>query len=164
MRKSARAKKHHDPILEVHRGTHQEGMRPASRCWTKGEKVKITVALERPKCFHAYVFNAEQIDGLPAITRKEQTWDAIERRTYPGSLGCSHHARPWRPGFLPAIHRQHHHARAWSPASVPTATTRPLCMSWVTGRATRPVLTATLSNPLALRATPRKNCAPRFRA
>ncbi|EJU9617961.1 TPA: zincin-like metallopeptidase domain-containing protein [Pseudomonas aeruginosa] len=45
----------------------------------KGEKVKITVALERPKCFHAYVFNAEQIDGLPAITRKEQTWDAIER-------------------------------------------------------------------------------------
>lgn len=45
----------------------------------KGEKVKITVELERPKCFHAYVFNAEQIDGLPAITRKEQTWDAIER-------------------------------------------------------------------------------------
>lgn len=45
----------------------------------KGEKVKITVELERPKCFYANVFNAEQIDGLPAITRKEQTWDAIER-------------------------------------------------------------------------------------
>jgi antirestriction protein ArdC/phage/plasmid primase-like uncharacterized protein len=45
----------------------------------KGNKVKETVLLERPKCFHAYVFNAEQIDGLPAITRKEQTWDAVER-------------------------------------------------------------------------------------
>ncbi len=45
----------------------------------KGNKVKETVKLERPKCFHAYVFNAEQIDGLPAITRKEQTWDAVER-------------------------------------------------------------------------------------
>lgn len=45
----------------------------------KGNKVKETVQLERPKCFHAYVFNAEQIDGLPAITRKEQTWDAVER-------------------------------------------------------------------------------------
>lgn len=45
----------------------------------KGNQVKETVLLERPKCFHAYVFNAEQIDGLPAITRKEQTWNAVER-------------------------------------------------------------------------------------
>lgn len=45
----------------------------------KGKPIKETVRLERPFCSTAYVFNAEQIDGLPAITRKEQTWDAVER-------------------------------------------------------------------------------------
>lgn len=45
----------------------------------QGEPVKVTVMLERPRVFFATVFNGEQVDGLPPIQRKEQTWDAIER-------------------------------------------------------------------------------------
>ncbi|ECZ2944983.1 DUF1738 domain-containing protein [Salmonella enterica] len=45
----------------------------------KGEPVKETVQLERPRVFFATVFNAEQIDGLPPMQRKEQTWNAVER-------------------------------------------------------------------------------------
>jgi antirestriction protein ArdC len=45
----------------------------------EGNPVKITVKLERPRVFYATVFNAEQIDGLPPLQKKEQTWDAIER-------------------------------------------------------------------------------------
>jgi len=45
----------------------------------EGNPVKITVKLERPRVFYATVFNADQIDGLPPLQKKEQTWDAIER-------------------------------------------------------------------------------------
>lgn len=46
----------------------------------KGEPIKQTVKLERPRVFFATVFNAEQIDGLPAIQpRKQQDWNAVER-------------------------------------------------------------------------------------
>ncbi len=45
----------------------------------KGEPAKETVVLERPRVFFATVFNAEQVDGLPPLERKEQTWDAQER-------------------------------------------------------------------------------------
>ena len=46
----------------------------------KGEPIKQTVKLERPRVFFATVFNAEQIDGLPALQpRKQQDWNAVER-------------------------------------------------------------------------------------
>jgi putative DNA primase/helicase len=46
----------------------------------RGEAVKLTIALERPRVFLATVFNAGQIDGLPPIeARKEQEWHAMER-------------------------------------------------------------------------------------
>ncbi len=45
----------------------------------EGKPVKENIRLERPKVFSATVFNAQQIDGLPPLQRKEQTWDAIER-------------------------------------------------------------------------------------
>jgi len=54
-----------------------ESGRPALNA--KGEPVKETVQLERPRVFFATVFNAEQIDGLPPIQKKEQTWSAVER-------------------------------------------------------------------------------------
>lgn len=44
-----------------------------------GKPLKVLVNLERPRVFFATVFNAEQIDGLPPLQRKEQTWDAVER-------------------------------------------------------------------------------------
>ena len=40
----------------------------------KGQPVKETVMLERPRVFFATVFNGEQIDGLPPLQpKKEQT-------------------------------------------------------------------------------------------
>jgi N12 class adenine-specific DNA methylase/antirestriction protein ArdC/phage/plasmid primase-like uncharacterized protein len=44
-----------------------------------GKPIKIEVRLERPRVFFASVFNAEQIEGLPPLQRKEQGWDGIER-------------------------------------------------------------------------------------
>ena len=45
----------------------------------QGKPVKAEVRLERPRVFFATVFNAEQIDGLPPMQRREQTWNAVER-------------------------------------------------------------------------------------
>lgn len=45
----------------------------------EGNPVKVVVKLERPRVFFATVFNADQIDGLPPIEKKEITWDPIER-------------------------------------------------------------------------------------
>jgi antirestriction protein ArdC/phage/plasmid primase-like uncharacterized protein len=46
----------------------------------KGEPIKQTVKLERPRVFFATVFNAEQIDGLPALQpRRQQDWNPVER-------------------------------------------------------------------------------------
>ena len=46
----------------------------------QGEKLTLSVKLERPRVFFATVFNAEQIEGLPPLQpRKEQEWSAIER-------------------------------------------------------------------------------------
>ena len=45
----------------------------------EGNPVKVVVKLERPRVFNASVFNAEQIDGLPPLEKKPQTWDSIER-------------------------------------------------------------------------------------
>jgi antirestriction protein ArdC/phage/plasmid primase-like uncharacterized protein len=46
-----------------------------------GKPEKEVVKLERPRVFMATVFNAEQIDGMPPLERKENslTWDAHER-------------------------------------------------------------------------------------
>jgi putative DNA primase/helicase len=44
-----------------------------------GKPLKVIVRLERPRVFFATVFNAEQIDGLPLIQKKEQHWNPIER-------------------------------------------------------------------------------------
>jgi putative DNA primase/helicase len=44
-----------------------------------GNPLKVVVKLERPRVFYATVFNAEQIDGVPPLPKKEQAWDAIER-------------------------------------------------------------------------------------
>ncbi|WP_426107441.1 zincin-like metallopeptidase domain-containing protein [Massilia sp. TSP1-1-2] len=46
----------------------------------RGEPIKETVKLERPRVFFATVFNAEQIDGLPPHQpRPTQAWNAVER-------------------------------------------------------------------------------------
>ena len=45
----------------------------------KGKPLKETVRLERPKMLHAAVFNAEQIDGMPALHKKELAWSPIKK-------------------------------------------------------------------------------------
>ena len=46
----------------------------------KGEPLKHSVKLERPRVFFATVFNAQQIDGLaPLAARQEPPWTAVER-------------------------------------------------------------------------------------
>ncbi len=46
----------------------------------KGESAKHSVQLERPRVFFATVFNAEQIDGLPAATaRTDKQWNPLDR-------------------------------------------------------------------------------------
>lgn len=46
----------------------------------QGQPVKETVALERPRMLFACVFNAEQIDGLPALAPpKPPDWQAVDR-------------------------------------------------------------------------------------
>lgn len=44
-----------------------------------GKPVKIEVRLERPRVFYATVFNAEQIEGLPALTPSPLSWNPIDR-------------------------------------------------------------------------------------
>lgn len=47
-----------------------------------GNPVKVTFNYDRPRVFYAKVFNAEQIDGIPALERKapqEQNWEHLER-------------------------------------------------------------------------------------
>lgn len=44
-----------------------------------GKQKMITVKLERPKVFNACVFNATQIDGIPAFVKPELTWSASDR-------------------------------------------------------------------------------------
>lgn len=44
-----------------------------------GKPEKVTVILERPKCFHATVFNAEQMDGVPKLEKREYEWNPNER-------------------------------------------------------------------------------------
>ena len=49
---------------------------------SQGESETVRVKLERPRVFHATVFNATQIDGLPPALRAEgaeQRWNALER-------------------------------------------------------------------------------------
>ena len=45
----------------------------------QGNTVKQRVVLDRPRAFSARVFNAEQIDGLPALDNPEVTWSMLER-------------------------------------------------------------------------------------
>ncbi len=46
----------------------------------RGEPVRQTIKLERPRVFFATVFNAEQVDGMPPLAaRTEHSWDPVER-------------------------------------------------------------------------------------
>ena len=45
----------------------------------EGKPIKEEITLERPRAFFATVFNAEQIDGIPAMERKPVAWNPVDR-------------------------------------------------------------------------------------
>jgi putative DNA primase/helicase len=45
----------------------------------RGQPREVTVALERPRVFHAVVFNAQQIEGVPPLPVRDYAWDPIAR-------------------------------------------------------------------------------------
>jgi antirestriction protein ArdC/phage/plasmid primase-like uncharacterized protein len=69
-----------------------------------GKAVKEEIKLERPRVFYATVFNAQQIDGLPPMQRKEQIWDAVDRaeQILKSSGALIHHGEHDRAFYRPA--------------------------------------------------------------
>jgi antirestriction protein ArdC/phage/plasmid primase-like uncharacterized protein len=61
----------------------------------KGNPVKETIKLARPKSFSATVFNAQQIDGLPEL-KPIKPWNSIERAEHilQQSNAALHHGEP----------------------------------------------------------------------
>jgi putative DNA primase/helicase len=74
-----------------------------------GQPVKQTVMLERPRVFTAAVFNAEQIEGLPPLQQKEQTWQAIDRAEHilQASGAVIHHGENNRAFYRPVTDSMH---------------------------------------------------------
>ncbi len=82
-----------------------------------GEKVKVEAQLERPVPFFAIVFNARQIAGVPALERKEITWNPVERAEaiLQGSGARISHDGGSRAFYRPATDDIHLPARAAFP-------------------------------------------------
>jgi antirestriction protein ArdC len=70
----------------------------------KGHPVQIRIKLESPRVFYATVFNAEQVDGLPALTPPVLTWDPIERaeQILSNSGAVMHHKHMDRAYYSPS--------------------------------------------------------------
>lgn len=86
----------------------------------RGDPIKETVKLERPRVFFATVFNAEQIDGLPALApRKEHAWTASERaeQILQASGAVIRHGEQDRAFYRPATDSIHLPDKAQFPAA-----------------------------------------------
>lgn len=76
----------------------------------RGEPIREMVRLERPRVFFATVFNADQIDGLPArVPRVAQAWSAVERadRILQASGAAIHSGEHDRAFYRPATDSIH---------------------------------------------------------
>ena len=76
----------------------------------QGEKLTLSVKLERPRVFFATVFNAEQIEGLPPLQpRQEQEWSAVARaeRILQASGAVIRHSEHNRAFYRPATDSIH---------------------------------------------------------
>lgn len=86
----------------------------------EGEPVKETVKLERPRVFFATVFNADQIDGLPALQPgKEKDWNAQDRaeRILQSSGAVIRHGGQDRAFYRPATDSIHMPDKALFPSA-----------------------------------------------
>lgn len=80
---------------------------------SKGKPVTEEIVLDRPKVFSSRVFNAEQIQGLPPLEKKEPAWDRHDRaeKILSGSGAQIHHDQADRAFFRPvtdSIHLPEH--------------------------------------------------------
>jgi putative DNA primase/helicase len=127
----------------------------------QGKPVKAEVRLERPRVFFATVFNAEQIDGLPPMQRREQTWDAVERAEaiLQASGAVIQHGGQTAPSTACGPTAFTFPTRASFPA--PTTITRSHCTNSGTGLATHHAWAATWRILSAARATARRNYEPK---
>ncbi|MDN7880061.1 zincin-like metallopeptidase domain-containing protein [Burkholderia aenigmatica] len=86
-----------------------------------GNTVKEVYELERPRVFFAYVFNAEQIDGLPPLQAKkqEQDWQVVERaeRILTASGASITHEGGDRAFYRPSTDRIHLPEKAQFPSA-----------------------------------------------
>lgn len=72
----------------------------------EGETVMLRTELSQPKVFTATVFNAEQIDGLPELEKREITWNPSERaeKIIENSAVPVHHKAGDRAYYRPSTH------------------------------------------------------------
>jgi antirestriction protein ArdC len=117
-----------------------------------GNPVYESRRLERPQVFLAYVFNAKQIDGIPAVERKVHNWDPVEEaerilRTPTPRFSTTVQHPSIGPGAIRSTFRceTHFHRRQ--------ITTQPLCTNSAIGRGTRHASTGTFSINLDPRLT-----------
>lgn len=76
---------------------------------SQGKPVTEEVVLDRPKVFSSRVFNAEQIQGLPPLEKKEPAWDRHDRaeKILVGSGAQIHHDQPDRAFYRPSTDSIH---------------------------------------------------------
>ena len=75
----------------------------------QGNPRKGQLPLERPRVFFATVFNAEQIEGLPPLERKEPSWQVLDRAEHilqasRAVIRHSEHDRAFYRPFTDSIH------------------------------------------------------------
>jgi len=87
----------------------------------QGQPVKYEVMLERPRVFFATVFNAQQIDGMPALSveAREQAWTPVERaeKILTHSGAAIHHSDSSNAFYRPSTDSIHLPERAQFPTA-----------------------------------------------
>lgn len=76
---------------------------------SKGKPVTVEMLLDRPKVFSSRVFNAEQIQGLPPLEKKEPAWNRHDRaeKILAGSGAIICHDQPDRAFYRPTTDSIH---------------------------------------------------------
>jgi antirestriction protein ArdC len=127
--------------------------------------VKDRVRLERPKVITAAVFNAEQIDGIPALDpERTYDWDPVEQaeKLLKASGAKIEHAQKGGAYYRLSSDTIHLHLK--TVLRDPTTIMPQHCTSSVIGQGTPPVSTETLGTRSDRQATRGRSSAQRSRA
>jgi putative DNA primase/helicase len=129
-----------------------------------GEPRTEKVRLERPQVFIAYVFNAEQIDGVPQAPSRECSWNPLEKaqQLIQAANPKLEHASGDRAYYRPSTDSIHLPLKEQFPSAGDYYSTLLHELGHWTGHATR--LNRDLSDPFGQSGTLEKSCARRLRA